>query len=57
MQLSDNGLVVDSVPTLCLYLKRYSYPGRYRNLVFPFARPIPELSIITNQMVEMIFGR
>ena len=62
MQLPDavttyNGLVVASVHALCLYIKRYSYPWSYRDLVFHFARPIPELCIITNHMMEMIFGR
>ena len=52
-----NGLVVGSVPALCMYLKRYSYPCRYGDLVFHFARPIPEPSIITNHMMEMIYGQ
>ena len=38
----DNGLVVSSVPALCRYLERYSYPCRYGNWVFHFAMPIPE---------------
>ena len=62
MQLPDetttyNGLVVALVYALCLYLKRYSYPWRYGDFVFHFAWPIPELSMITNHMMEMIFGR
>ena len=62
MQLPDeittyNGLVVASVPALCLFLKRYSYPCRYGDLAFQLARPIPKLSIITNHVVEMIYGR
>ena len=48
-----NGLVVASVFALCLYLKRYSNPCRYGDLVFHFARPIPELFIITNHIVEI----
>ena len=62
MQLPDeittfNGLVVASVPAFCVYLKRYPYPCRYGDLMFHFARPIPEVSIITNQMMEMIYAR
>ena len=53
---TSNGLVVASVPALWLYLKRYSYLCGYGDLVFHFARPIPELSIITNHMVEMDYG-
>ena len=58
MQLPDeittySGLVVASVPAC----KRYSYPCRYGDLASHFASPIPELSIITNHVVEMIYGR
>ena len=62
LQLHDeittyNGLVVASVPALCMFLKRYAYPCRYGNLVYHFARPVPELSIITNHMMDLIYGR
>ena len=59
MQLPDeitsyNGLVVASVPALCLCLKCHFYPYRYGDLVFHFAaRPISELSI----KMEVIYGR
>ena len=61
MQLPDeitpySGLVVTSIPALCLYLKCYSYPCRYGDLVRHFARPILELSITSDHMVEMIYG-
>ena len=55
--LTYNGLVVASVPTLCMFLKRYAYPCRYGDLVCHFARPVPELSIITNHMMDLIYGR
>ena len=35
-----NGLVVDSIPALCMFLKIFAYPCRYGDLVFHFARPI-----------------
>lgn len=62
LQLPDeittyNGLVVASVPALCMYLKRFAYPCRYGDLVCHFARPVPELSIITNHMMDLIYGR
>ena len=60
LQLPDeittyNGLVVASVPALCMYLKRYAYPCRYGDLLYHFARPVPELSIITNHMMDLIY--
>ena len=62
LQLPDeittyNGLVVASVPALCMYLKRFAHPCRYGDLVCHFARPVPELSIITNHMMDLIYGR
>ena len=49
LQLPDeiifyNGLVVASVPSLCMYLKRYPHPCRYGDLLYHFPRPVPELS-------------
>lgn len=46
LQLPDefvtyNGLIVESIPALCIYLKRFSYPCRYSDMVFHFARPVP----------------
>lgn len=62
LQLPDeittyNGLVVASVPALCMYLKRFAYPCRYGDLVYHFARPVPEISIITNHIMNLIYGR
>ena len=62
LQLPDeittyNGLVVASVPALCMYLKRFAYPCRYGDLVYHFARPVPEISIITNHIMDLIYGR
>ena len=59
LQLPDeittyNGLVAASVPALCMYLEHYAYPCRYGDLLYHFARPGPELSIITNHMMDLI---
>ena len=48
LQLPDeiityNALVVAPVPALCMYLKCYAYPCRYGDLLYHFARPVPEL--------------
>ena len=62
LQLPDeivtyNGLVVGSTPALCIYLKRFTYPCRYGDMVSHFARPVPELCIITNHMIDWIYNR
>ena len=62
LQLPDenvtyNGLVVGLIPTLCIYLKRFPYPCSYGDLVSNFARPLSELSIIINHMIDWIYNR
>ena len=52
-----NGLVVASVPALRMYLKLFAYPCRYGDLVYHFARSVPESSIITNHIINLIYGR
>ena len=61
LQLPDEittytGLVVASVPALYMYLKRFAYPCRYGDLVYHFARPVPEISIITNRIMDLIYS-
>ena len=52
-----NGLKVAAVPALSMFLKRFAYPCRYGDMVCHFARPVPELSIITNFMMDWIYER
>ena len=52
-----NGVVVDKVEAFCMFLKRFAYPGRYADLVPLFARPIPQLCMATNEVVNFIHAR
>lgn len=52
-----NGLVVDSVEALCICLKRFAYPCRYADLVSRFGRPVPQLRMITNTVVDDLYER
>ena len=52
-----NGAVVDSVEALCIFLRRVAYPYRYGDLVSRFARPVTQLSMITNLIVSEIYDR
>ena len=54
---TDNGLAVAPVPALCMYFKRYAYPCRYGDLVCHFARLVPDISIINNRIMDLIYGR
>lgn len=40
---------------LCLLLKRLAYPCRYSDLIYRFARPVPELSLIANTVLDWVY--
>ena len=52
-----NGVVVDSVEALCICLRRLAYPCRYGDIVHRFARPVPQLSMITNLVIDKNYGK
>ena len=52
-----NGVVVDSVEALCICLKRLSYPCWYADLIPRFGRPVPQLCMISNQVIDYIVDR
>ena len=45
----------DRAEGLCMLLKRFSYPCRYLDMAHRFARPVPEISMITNIVMDHIF--
>ena len=50
-----NGIDVESIPALCILLKRLAYPCRYSDLIPRFARLVPQPSI-SNHMIDLIYG-
>ena len=48
--------VCDGVEGLCMLLKRMSYPCRYGDMIVRFAKPVPLLSMVTNQMIDYIYN-
>ena len=46
------GTVCDSLEACCILLKRLAYPCRYFDLVQRFARPVPELCMISSTVLE-----
>ena len=51
---SPNGVFVEPIEALCICLKRYTYPCRYADLVPRFGRPVPQLCMITNLVVDCL---
>ena len=51
----SQGSVADGMEALCMLLKRLSYPCRYADMVPRFGRPIPVLSMVTNQFLDFTY--
>ena len=51
----SRGSVADGMEALCVLLKTLSYPCRYADMVPRFGRPIPVLSMVTNQVLDFIY--
>jgi len=50
-----NGVNVDRTEAFCIFLKRFAYPCRYVDLIPRFARPEPQLCMISNAVMHSIY--
>ncbi|XP_027058559.1 uncharacterized protein LOC113685269 [Pocillopora damicornis] len=50
------GTTAPGIEGLCLLLRRLTYPCRYSDLIPRFGRPIPELSMIYNIVLDHIYN-
>ena len=50
-----NGTKVNKIEGLCIFLKRYSYPCRYGDMIPRFARSVPELCMICTYILNWIY--
>ena len=46
-----NRLVVDGIEALCIFLTRFAYSCRYSDMLPRFARPVPQLCMISSQVM------
>ena len=51
----NNRVKIDGTEALCMFLKRFAYPCRYLDMVPRFARPIPQICMTTNNIMEHIY--
>ena len=49
------GTVCNGIEGLSILLKRLAYPCRYYDLIYTFARPVPELCMISNVVMDWMF--
>ena len=50
-----NGLTVDGTEALCIFLKRFAYPCRYLDMILRFARPMPQLCMTSNIVMDYLY--
>ena len=51
-----NGTICDGTEGLCIVLKRFAYPCRYSDMIPIFGRSVPELSLISNEVIDWIYS-
>ena len=49
-----NGLKFDAVEVICIFLKRFAYPCRYLDMIPRFARPVLQLCLIRNLVMDHV---
>ena len=49
-----NGVLVDGTEALSVLLMRFAYPCRFADMVARFERPVPQLCMITNRMMDYL---
>jgi hypothetical protein len=47
--------ICDGMEGLCMLLRRFAYPCRYSDLIPRFGRPVPVISMITNEVLHFIY--
>ena len=52
-----NGVKGTGIEGLCILLKRYFYPNGYLILIPRFGRPVPQLCMIANHVMNFIYER
>lgn len=51
----SQGTVCSGIEGLCLLLKRLAYPCRYSDLIHRFGRPVPELCMLYNVVLDWVY--
>ena len=53
----NQGSKCSALEGLCILLKRLTYPCRYSDMMHRFQRPVPELSMIVNTVLDYVYIR
>jgi len=52
----SNGSKFPKIEALCIFLRRFAYPCRYGDLIEKFGRSVPELSMISNHITNLLYN-
>ena len=52
---SNQRTTADKLEGLCILLRQMSFPSRYSDMLARFGRPVPELSMISNTVMNYIY--
>ena len=50
-----NRCKVDGIEALCIFLDRFAYPCRYSDMIPRYGRPVPQFSMISNEILNRIY--
>ena len=50
-----NGLTIDGTDGLFIFLKRFAFPCRYLDMIPRFARPVPQLCMTSNLVMDYLY--
>jgi len=51
-----NRMKIDGVEALCIFLHKFAYTCRYSDMIPRFARAVPELSVISNHVLDHLYS-
>ena len=52
-----NGTKVDGIESLCIFLRRFAYPCRYLDMISCLGKPVPELCLVSNHVINFVYDR
>ena len=52
-----NECKVDGNEAFCIFFKRFVYPCRYLDMIPRFGRPVPQLCMISNHIMDFLYTR
>ena len=52
----DQSTICEGLEGLCIFLKRFAFPCRFSDMIPIFGRPVPELCMINNTVIDWVYN-